>query len=80
MFEEGLGVKTDYKQAGVYYADACLARDDRACFNLADLLYEGKGMKKNIHRAMEFYGLACDFGMQEGCEAYKHIKLKGGGK
>ena len=76
LFRSGLGVRRDFKQAGLYYADSCLANDDKACFNLAEMFMEGKGVKKDRQKAMEYYGLSCDFGFQEGCDEYKALKLK----
>ncbi|WP_334086822.1 SEL1-like repeat protein [Helicobacter typhlonius] len=53
-----------------------MANDDKACFNLAEMFMEGKGVKKDRQKAMEYYGLSCDFGFQEGCDEYKALKLK----
>ena len=44
---------------------------------LGALYYGGEGVKKNLSKAKELYGKACDFGNQKGCDEYKKLKEKG---
>ncbi|WP_051604663.1 SEL1-like repeat protein [Helicobacter rodentium] len=34
---------------------------------------KGQGVKQNLKRAKDYYGKACDLGLQQGCDAYKNL-------
>ncbi|MCI7484646.1 MAG: sel1 repeat family protein [Helicobacter sp.] len=77
MFENGyVSEKRDYVQAGLYYTDACMGKSAKGCYNLGFLVFHGKGTKRDMEVGMEYFGLSCDFGFQEGCNRYKELTLK----
>ena len=38
---------------------------------------EGYGARQNNSIAKEYYGKACDYGNQDGCDKYKALKMLG---
>lgn len=50
-----------------------------SCFNLATIYYLGKGRKQDYIKATEFYKIACDLGMADGCNIVGFIYDKGQG-
>lgn len=38
---------------------------------------EGLGVRQNKSTAKEYFGKACDNGLQQGCEAYKELNEQG---
>ena len=43
------------------------------CTLLGDLHKKGLGVKRDPDRARKYYGKACDFGSQQGCDAYREL-------
>nr|WP_276951674.1 SEL1-like repeat protein [Helicobacter rodentium] len=41
--------------------------------NLGYLYFEGKGVRQDYQVAKDYYGKACDLGLQQGCDAYKNL-------
>ncbi|MGX3010086.1 Sel1 repeat protein [Helicobacter sp. 23-1044] len=37
----------------------------------------GEGVPKNLSKAKEYFGKACDFGEQVGCDYYKKLNERG---
>lgn len=52
-------------------AQDCDLNDSVACYNLGVLYKKGQGVKQNLKRAKDYYGKACDLGLQQGCDVYK---------
>ncbi len=44
-----------------------------ACYNLGVFYLKGKGVRQNYFEAKEYYGKACDLGLQIGCDDYKRL-------
>lgn len=36
----------------------------------------GTGMKQDLSHAKEYYGQACDNGLQKGCDKYKELNIQ----
>ena len=54
-------------------AQDCDLNDYVACYNLGVSYKKGQGVKQNLKRAKDYYGKACDLGLQQGCDAYKNL-------
>ena len=48
-----------------------------ACFNLGVLYNNGVGVRQDKSKAKHYVGLACDGGMQRGCDAYRELNESG---
>lgn len=60
-----------------FFEMACEKKYAKSCFNLAIMHFEGKGTRQNKQIAKEFYGKACDFGLQMGCDKFKELNEAG---
>ena len=47
------------------------------CHNLGLLYRDGQGVRQNLQTAKEYFGKACDVGLQEGCNKYRMLNEKG---
>ena len=47
------------------------------CGVLGTIYHDGEGVAKNLSKAKELFGKACDFGEQAGCDAYKNLNKLG---
>ncbi|MBD5416670.1 MAG: sel1 repeat family protein [Desulfovibrio sp.] len=70
MYHEGIGVKKDYKIAKVFFEKAAEKQNPGAFLALGEMYYNGHGVRQDTAKAKEYYGLACDNGIQEGCDKY----------
>ena len=82
MYENGYGVKQDYKKAIEWYEKAAnpekfFTLDFEAQFNLGTMYVNGKVVKQNKKLAKELYGKACDGGIELGCMLYKSLNDQG---
>ena len=48
-------------------------KDDASCFVAGIAYKDGLGVRFDILKAKEFFGLACDYGNQDGCSKYKAL-------
>ena len=51
--------------------------DIDAQHNLGIMYYKGQGVKQDYHKAKDFFGKACDNGLQIGCDKYRELNEKG---
>ncbi|PIK40775.1 putative cytochrome c oxidase assembly factor 7A [Apostichopus japonicus] len=62
------GIKKDYEQASVAYTKSCEDYGQpRGCSKLAAQYLYGKGVTKDIPKAMKYFTKSCDGGSVEGC-------------
>ena len=54
-------------------AQDCDLNDSVACYNLGVSYKNGQGVKQNLKKAKDYYGKACDLGIQQGCDMYKKL-------
>ncbi|EET79321.1 Sel1 repeat protein [Campylobacter showae RM3277] len=47
------------------------------CASLGVLYEYGQGVRQNFPTAKEYYGKACDLGLQLGCDNYRELNEKG---
>ncbi len=68
MYQNHMGVPTDYAKAKEYYLKAC--NDDSAfsCSNLGTLYRDGFGVPRDYHQAETLFERGCDAGVSQGCE------------
>ena len=51
--------------------------DAKAQNNLGAMYANGHGVRRNFHLSKEWFGKACDGGVQEGCNQYRYLNQKG---
>ncbi|HEC1790515.1 TPA: sel1 repeat family protein [Campylobacter lari] len=44
------------------------------CSNLGVMYVNGKGVRKDTSKALEYFGKACDLKSDEGCQNYARLK------
>ena len=49
----------------------------RGCNDLGILYDNGQGVRQNFSTAKQYYGKACDLGLQLGCDNYRMLNEKG---
>ncbi len=69
----GFGVKQDEKQATLYYARSCLAKDAPGCNNLAWMLYE----EEKYSQALSYANQACDMDEGRSCRLLGLLYIQG---
>ena len=69
--------KGDYQKAAELYQKACDGGDAGGCFGLGFLYEYGQGVKQNFSTAKQYYGKACDLGLQLECDNYRMLNEKG---
>jgi TPR repeat protein len=57
----------DYKRAFALFEQSCSVDDASACGNLAMLVDDGRGVRRNRQRALELFDKACGLGEAESC-------------
>lgn len=67
MYEQGIGVEKDYKEASKYYQEACDLNNGYGCSNLGVLYYNGYGIARDGKKAIEYCQKACDLNNAIGC-------------
>ena len=78
LYEDGKGVKQDYRKAKLYYEKACRNLNEAlGCFGIGTRYNKGLGVRQNSQTAKEYYGKACDLGEQAGCNKYRELNEKG---
>lgn len=66
-------IDTNPKKAIELYTKGCELGDGFACVQTGIMYEKGIGTTKNINKAKDFYGQACDFQDQEGCSNYNRL-------
>lgn len=62
------GIKKDFEQASVAYTKSCEDYGQpRGCAKIAAQYLYGKGVDKNVPKAMKYFTKSCDGGSVEGC-------------
>ena len=69
--------KGDYQKAAELWQKACDSGEAWGCAILGVFYQDGKGVKQNFSTAKQYYGKACDLGLQPGCDNYKKLNEKG---
>lgn len=67
----------DFQKAAQLFQKACDGRYAKGCGSLGFLYEYGKGIRQNFSTAKEYYGKACDLGLQVGCDDYRKLNEKG---
>ncbi len=78
------GVAMLYQEAGDYYIsnkynEVLCHKYNRgdACLDLGFNINSGKGARQNYSLAKQYFGKACDLGVQGGCDAYRLLHSNG---
>lgn len=67
MFENGYGVKQDYKQAFNWYLKAAKQGDAMAAYVIGTMYNYGKGVQQDKSQADIWLNKACGNGVEMGC-------------
>lgn len=76
IYYDGIIVQRNYHLAFTYAKKACNEADmgdGFACLLLGRLYNDGLGVRLDKQKAKQYIGRACDFGLQEACNAYKNL-------
>jgi hypothetical protein len=68
MYENGLGVQMNPKEAANLFTLACNANFPNGCSNLGNLYRQGLGVPKNLTLARQLLTKGCSMGNQFGCD------------
>ena len=71
MYYKGLGVRHDYSKTVEWYTKAAKQGHAKAQFNLGLMYAKGEVVRQNYIVAKEYFGKACDGGLQKGCDGYR---------
>ena len=74
MYEEGLGVETDYNEALRLYRLAADRGDARAQCSLGSMYDFGRGVERSATKARYWYGLAADQGNTHAQDALRQMR------
>ena len=69
LYKTGQGVNQDYQKAAQFFQKACDGRNAEGCFSLGFLYQNGQ----SFSTAKQYYGKACDLGLQSGCDKYRKL-------
>ena len=70
-------MSNQYREAFPFCQKACNLNNGLACSALGVLYDAGHGVRQNLQTAKEYYGKACDLGLQISCDAYRRLNEKG---
>ncbi len=73
MYEDGLGIAKDYRQAATLYADAAVRGVSRAQYNLATMYSSGRGVPLDYVTAYLWYSRAAAAGDASATRALKQM-------
>jgi len=74
LYVNGEGVRQDKVKAREWYEQAAVQGHVRAYYNLGVMYINGEGGGlQNMKTAKEWFGKACDRGLQLGCDAYREL-------
>ena len=66
-----------YREALPFCQEACNLNYGQGCNNLGTIYHDGQGVRQNFQTAKEYFGRACDLGVQKGCDNYRMLNEKG---
>lgn len=73
MYGNGEGVRQNFDKEDSFYKQACNGKEPLGCYNLGVMYQQKTDMKNHLSIAKEFYGKACDYGYQSGCDKYREF-------
>jgi TPR repeat protein len=77
MYDKGQGVRQDYQKAFYWYKKSAAQGNSMAQENLGAMYYNGQGVRQDISLAKEYFGKACDNGLEKDCNYYKTLNEQG---
>lgn len=73
MYQNGLGVPMQIREAASLYTLSCNYNFPNGCSNLGNLYRQGLGVPKNLALARQLLTKGCSMGNQFGCDKLKLI-------
>ena len=70
-------MRQDYAEAVKWYRQAADQGNADAQNNLGAMYYNGQGVHQDLHLSKEWFGQACNGGVQEACNQYRYLNQKG---
>lgn len=83
MYSKGIWVKKDLQKSLHWFTLAASSKSNDkgpvsfAQFAVGHMYLNGQGVRQDTVKAKSYFGLACDNGMQDGCNAYKELNQQG---
>ncbi len=74
MYQNGLGVQANPKEAANLYVLACNANFPNGCSNLGNLYAQGLGVPKNLTLARQYLTKGCNAGNPFGCDKLRQLQ------
>jgi TPR repeat protein len=68
------GIRQDYRQAINLFSKACDHGEQKSCYQLGMMHFNGDSVKQNSTTAKEYFQKACELGSVEGCK--DHAKME----
>lgn len=75
MFADGLGVRQDCNKALDLFNQA-KHKIDKSLMSIGYIYLMGCSGKKDLIKAKEYFGQACDKGDQDGCDEYRKLNMR----
>lgn len=74
-YKKGIGTKQSWKNASIYYDNACNGGNDAiACAGYAGLFLKGNGVRYDKKEALRLFDKACKLGFTKMCSNSKYIR------
>ena len=73
MYYNAQGVCQDYTAARSLWEKAAAQEHSLAQYNLGVMYNNGEGVFRDLRKAQEWYGRACENGLQQGCVKYREL-------
>ena len=64
IYDEGIGVPEDHKEALKWFSLSAEQNDPDGLCNLAEMYRSGRGVKTNVHKAIQLYVRAKELGSE----------------
>jgi TPR repeat protein len=74
---KGIHVRQSYPEAMRLFRLAASQGEASAQFNIGVMYHNGQGVQHNNKIAKEWFGKACDNGLQQGCDEYRKLNEAG---
>ena len=67
-------MRQDYAEAAKWYRQAADQGNADAQYHLGGMYHNGQGVHQDLHLSKEWFGTACNRGVQEACNQYRYLK------
>lgn len=71
---KGYSLPKDTKKGFELKVKSCKLSNKVGCYDVGVLYHNGTGVRRNSKKSNEYFGKACDLGLQDGCDNYQEIE------